>query len=199
MKFSCPHCSQRIEADESHLGSEVACPACGGGFFLPTPVDEDRGKLTERLSRKRPKASRNCESRRALGKVISVLSVIFLIVVWVCVGLDWLTHGCKVVIYRQSGMGGVAGVPAMTWEDRNPALEGFFQEVEEGALRWFFAQRQFGSGAFGGETTRYGYYGRALVLVAGVLSLLLIVLYRLGRWIQRPASPRKNGRFRNRR
>ena len=35
MKFSCPHCNQRLEADAEAVGAEIACPACGNSLTVP--------------------------------------------------------------------------------------------------------------------------------------------------------------------
>ena len=36
-KFHCPHCNQRIEADDSDAGQKVDCPACSNTFIVPFP------------------------------------------------------------------------------------------------------------------------------------------------------------------
>ena len=36
-KFHCPHCNQRIEADDSDAGQKVDCPACSEAFTVPFP------------------------------------------------------------------------------------------------------------------------------------------------------------------
>ena len=36
-KFHCPHCNQRIEADDSDAGQKVNCPACSEAFTVPFP------------------------------------------------------------------------------------------------------------------------------------------------------------------
>ena len=35
MKFLCPHCQQKIEADSGYAGMELACPTCQGHFIVP--------------------------------------------------------------------------------------------------------------------------------------------------------------------
>jgi hypothetical protein len=35
MKFLCPHCQQKIEADAGYAGMELACPTCQGHFIVP--------------------------------------------------------------------------------------------------------------------------------------------------------------------
>jgi hypothetical protein len=32
---TCPHCQQRIEADDSFAGTDARCPSCGGNVFIP--------------------------------------------------------------------------------------------------------------------------------------------------------------------
>jgi predicted RNA-binding Zn-ribbon protein involved in translation (DUF1610 family) len=34
MKFACPHCGQHIEADDTWLGLECACPSCSRAFMV---------------------------------------------------------------------------------------------------------------------------------------------------------------------
>ena len=36
-KFHCPHCNQRIEADDADAGQKVDCPACSEAFTVPFP------------------------------------------------------------------------------------------------------------------------------------------------------------------
>jgi hypothetical protein len=36
MKFSCPHCSQHLEADASMAGTEIGCPTCSQPVHIPT-------------------------------------------------------------------------------------------------------------------------------------------------------------------
>lgn len=36
MKFSCPHCSQHMEADAAWAGQKMACPTCGQEFAVPS-------------------------------------------------------------------------------------------------------------------------------------------------------------------
>jgi DNA-directed RNA polymerase subunit RPC12/RpoP len=36
-KFSCPHCGQHIEADESMAGMAAACPTCSRQLVVPQP------------------------------------------------------------------------------------------------------------------------------------------------------------------
>lgn len=38
MKIHCPHCSQRLEAEESMAGAATECPACGKAFRIPQAV-----------------------------------------------------------------------------------------------------------------------------------------------------------------
>lgn len=35
IKFTCPHCSQHVQCDESWSGRETRCPACQGAFRVP--------------------------------------------------------------------------------------------------------------------------------------------------------------------
>jgi hypothetical protein len=37
MKFACPHCAQRIEAENSWAGKQINCPTCQHSFFVPQP------------------------------------------------------------------------------------------------------------------------------------------------------------------
>lgn len=37
MKIHCPHCDQRLAADQSLYGQEVDCPSCGERFQVPAP------------------------------------------------------------------------------------------------------------------------------------------------------------------
>ncbi len=37
VKFTCPNCSQKLEADASLSGVAVQCPACGGQALIPAP------------------------------------------------------------------------------------------------------------------------------------------------------------------
>lgn len=37
MKFSCPHCQQHLEADESFIGSTVDCPVCNQPIHIEAP------------------------------------------------------------------------------------------------------------------------------------------------------------------
>lgn len=47
MKFSCPHCGQRIAADDHLAGQPGQCPACGGAFRIPEGTD-GAGEASER-------------------------------------------------------------------------------------------------------------------------------------------------------
>ena len=35
IKFSCPHCQQRIEAEAGYAGMQISCPSCQGSFVVP--------------------------------------------------------------------------------------------------------------------------------------------------------------------
>jgi len=35
IKFSCPHCQQHIQAEDSYGGTQIACPSCNGGLIIP--------------------------------------------------------------------------------------------------------------------------------------------------------------------
>src|SRR2546426_5240217 len=35
IKFSCPHCNQRIGCDEAYGGAQIQCPACGREITVP--------------------------------------------------------------------------------------------------------------------------------------------------------------------
>jgi len=35
IKFSCPHCEQRIAADSGYGGMQISCPGCNGGLIVP--------------------------------------------------------------------------------------------------------------------------------------------------------------------
>lgn len=35
IKFSCPHCEQHLETDESYCGQTVPCPSCKGDIAMP--------------------------------------------------------------------------------------------------------------------------------------------------------------------
>ncbi len=35
MKFACPHCSQRLEAESTWAGREINCPTCSGIIAVP--------------------------------------------------------------------------------------------------------------------------------------------------------------------
>ena len=35
IKFSCPHCQQRIEAESGYAGTQITCPSCQGSFVVP--------------------------------------------------------------------------------------------------------------------------------------------------------------------
>lgn len=43
MKFKCPHCNQKIEADDSFAGEEVNCPRCNGKFTMPSAAPPEFG------------------------------------------------------------------------------------------------------------------------------------------------------------
>lgn len=38
MKINCPHCNQRLDAEDDLLGIEVQCPTCSKAFTVPKPV-----------------------------------------------------------------------------------------------------------------------------------------------------------------
>ncbi|MBM3846991.1 MAG: DUF1549 domain-containing protein, partial [Verrucomicrobia bacterium] len=40
MKFSCPHCSQHIEADAAWIGHSIPCPSCNRAFTVSAPSSE---------------------------------------------------------------------------------------------------------------------------------------------------------------
>jgi hypothetical protein len=48
-KFHCPHCNQRIEAEDSHAGQKVDCPACSVAFTVPFPEKVSTPRPTEIL------------------------------------------------------------------------------------------------------------------------------------------------------
>jgi len=49
MKFHCPNCNQRIEADDSYAGKTVDCPACSKAFAVPFPEKVSPPRPTEIL------------------------------------------------------------------------------------------------------------------------------------------------------
>jgi len=46
LRFKCPHCSRKIEADDRGVGLEVPCPECHRNVEIPT--QEEARKLAER-------------------------------------------------------------------------------------------------------------------------------------------------------
>jgi TPR repeat protein/DNA-directed RNA polymerase subunit RPC12/RpoP len=44
-KFNCPHCSQHIEVEASHVGMEAQCPACGGTLLVPKFSASNYGEI----------------------------------------------------------------------------------------------------------------------------------------------------------
>ena len=40
-KFHCPHCQQKISAEEDSSGMNVQCPTCGDDFVVPSPIGEE--------------------------------------------------------------------------------------------------------------------------------------------------------------
>ncbi len=38
MKFPCPHCGQRLAADEAMAGHQIACPSCASTLTIPAPT-----------------------------------------------------------------------------------------------------------------------------------------------------------------
>ena len=53
-KFNCPHCSQHIEAEASHVGMEAECPACRGKMVVPQFSTNNSGK-NKVINHARPK------------------------------------------------------------------------------------------------------------------------------------------------
>lgn len=44
IKFSCPHCSQHLDAPEQAAGAALSCPACGGQIQVPMPSAKADGR-----------------------------------------------------------------------------------------------------------------------------------------------------------
>src|SRR4051812_14653723 len=64
MKFSCPHCSQHLQAESSMGGQQIACPACSQGLTIPTAV----------VSPTDPGLSRMTTARRKFSKLVLLLA-----------------------------------------------------------------------------------------------------------------------------
>src|ERR1051325_4854280 len=48
IKFSCPHCRQKIQCDASHSGSRINCPACQQSILVPASTIAPAGPSGER-------------------------------------------------------------------------------------------------------------------------------------------------------
>ena len=47
-KFHCPHCDQKIEAEEEWIGQEAECPSCNAKITVPAPSTAQKLKEDER-------------------------------------------------------------------------------------------------------------------------------------------------------
>jgi len=51
IKFSCPHCEQHIQAEDSYAGTQIACPTCSGGLVIPgSPTAPAPARVSVRVS-----------------------------------------------------------------------------------------------------------------------------------------------------
>lgn len=43
LQFACPSCGKKLQADDSHAGSESQCPKCQALFTIPAPPQREQG------------------------------------------------------------------------------------------------------------------------------------------------------------
>jgi tetratricopeptide (TPR) repeat protein len=74
-KFPCPHCGQRVEANDELVGESVVCPTCSQGFVVYSPAQLPPVLLTSGASSNLPVGSRSHSHYWAIFGTVFVLLI----------------------------------------------------------------------------------------------------------------------------
>ena len=114
-KFNCPHCSQHIEAEASHVGMEAECPACRGKMVVP------------QISTSSSVKNKLIKHTRHKPIILSVLGLSGLLsIVWFIFSFGLSSHGDN-------------GVP----QDKQKAVEWYRKAAEQGKAEAQFMMGEY--------------------------------------------------------
>jgi len=110
-KFACPHCGQRIGANEADVGTVGGCPSCQQKFVVPSPADS--GPKTEAVPPTvravAPKVAVAAAARPAVAAVTKRGMAILALVLSILPGLNLIALGLAIFAIIRSDRPGRSG------------------------------------------------------------------------------------------
>ena len=78
MKFRCPHCGQKLAAEEEEQGEQVECPRCHEQFAVPLASDRTEASVPQKAHAPQP-PPRSASGSNCLSYLILIVSLAVLV------------------------------------------------------------------------------------------------------------------------